>query len=117
MTSSRDRRETALAHIADPKGEGARAYLTVYTQAARESPEWVHRSIDALGEVAHDGDCETRIEVARELGQLGEAYGRGVLDQISAMPVEKRGGISGVLRGDCDPTAAARSALEKLAAK
>jgi aspartyl-tRNA(Asn)/glutamyl-tRNA(Gln) amidotransferase subunit A len=39
MTSSRDRLETALAHIADPKGEGARACLTVYTQAARDAAD------------------------------------------------------------------------------
>jgi aspartyl-tRNA(Asn)/glutamyl-tRNA(Gln) amidotransferase subunit A len=33
--SARDRLEEALARIADPKGEGARAYLTVYTKRAR----------------------------------------------------------------------------------
>jgi aspartyl-tRNA(Asn)/glutamyl-tRNA(Gln) amidotransferase subunit A len=35
MTGSRDRLEAALARIADPKGEGARACLTVYREAAR----------------------------------------------------------------------------------
>src|SRR6202166_1813871 len=34
-TSCRDRLEQALARIADPKGEGARACLTVYAEAAR----------------------------------------------------------------------------------
>src|SRR6476660_7361996 len=34
---ARDRREEALARIADPKGEGARACLTVYTNAARDA--------------------------------------------------------------------------------
>src|SRR6202167_4686457 len=35
QTSCRDRLEQALARIADPKGEGARACLTVYAEAAR----------------------------------------------------------------------------------
>ncbi len=39
MTSSRDHLESALARIADPKGEGARACLTVYTQAARDAAD------------------------------------------------------------------------------
>jgi aspartyl-tRNA(Asn)/glutamyl-tRNA(Gln) amidotransferase subunit A len=37
MTGSRDRLETALARIVDPSGEGARACLTVYAQAARDA--------------------------------------------------------------------------------
>jgi len=37
--SSRDRLEQALARIADPKGEGARACLTVYTEAARAAAD------------------------------------------------------------------------------
>ena len=37
--SSRDRLEAALARIADPKGEGARACLTVYPQAARAAAD------------------------------------------------------------------------------
>jgi aspartyl-tRNA(Asn)/glutamyl-tRNA(Gln) amidotransferase subunit A len=37
--SSRDRLEQALARIADPKGEGARACLTVYAGAARAAAE------------------------------------------------------------------------------
>lgn len=36
---ARDRLETALARIADPKGEGARACLTVYTEAARAAAD------------------------------------------------------------------------------
>jgi aspartyl-tRNA(Asn)/glutamyl-tRNA(Gln) amidotransferase subunit A len=36
---SRDRLEEALARIADPKGEGARACLTVYSDAARAAAE------------------------------------------------------------------------------
>ena len=39
MSSSRDRLEQALAKIADPKGEGARACLTVYADAARVAAE------------------------------------------------------------------------------
>jgi len=35
----RDRLEQALAHIADPKGEGARACLTVYAEAARAAAD------------------------------------------------------------------------------
>ncbi len=37
--SARDRLEEALARIADPKGEGARACLTVYSQAARNAAD------------------------------------------------------------------------------
>ena len=36
---SRDRLETALARISDPTGEGARACLTVYTEAARAAAD------------------------------------------------------------------------------
>src|ERR1700760_4642669 len=38
-TSSRDRLEDALARIADPKGEGARACLTVYVDSARAAAD------------------------------------------------------------------------------
>ena len=37
--SARDRLEEALARIADPKGEGSRACLTVYTQVARDAAD------------------------------------------------------------------------------
>jgi len=37
--SARDRLHEALAHIADSKGEGARACLTVYSQAARDAAD------------------------------------------------------------------------------
>jgi aspartyl-tRNA(Asn)/glutamyl-tRNA(Gln) amidotransferase subunit A len=37
--SSRDRLEQALLRIADPKGEGAKACLTVYTEAARAAAD------------------------------------------------------------------------------
>jgi aspartyl-tRNA(Asn)/glutamyl-tRNA(Gln) amidotransferase subunit A len=39
QASSRDRLEQALARIADPKGEGARACLTVYADAARTAAD------------------------------------------------------------------------------
>src|SRR6185437_12287973 len=39
MRPARDRVEEALARIADPKGEGARACLTVYAQAARSAAD------------------------------------------------------------------------------
>jgi aspartyl-tRNA(Asn)/glutamyl-tRNA(Gln) amidotransferase subunit A len=37
--SARDRLDAALARIADPNGEGARACLTVYAQAARDAAD------------------------------------------------------------------------------
>ena len=37
--SCRDRLEQALARIADPKGEGVRACLTVYAEAARAAAD------------------------------------------------------------------------------
>jgi aspartyl-tRNA(Asn)/glutamyl-tRNA(Gln) amidotransferase subunit A len=46
--SSRDRVEEALARIADPQGEGARACLTIYADAARAEA-------DAADERARDG--------------------------------------------------------------
>src|SRR5262245_53250829 len=39
MSSARDRLEQALARIADPKGEGGRACLTVYAEAARAAAD------------------------------------------------------------------------------
>src|SRR6185295_14037874 len=39
MSSVRDRLEQALLRIADPKGEGARACLTGYTDAARAAAD------------------------------------------------------------------------------
>ena len=39
QVSSRDRLEQALSRIADPKGEGARACLTVYAEAARAAAD------------------------------------------------------------------------------
>ena len=39
MTGSRDHLEVALARIADPKGEGTRACLTVYREAAKAAAE------------------------------------------------------------------------------
>ena len=39
MAGSRDHLEVALARIADPKGEGARACLTVYREAAKAAAE------------------------------------------------------------------------------
>jgi len=39
MRSARDRLEEALARIADTKGEGARACLTVYSQTARAAAD------------------------------------------------------------------------------
>ena len=39
QTSCRDRLEQALARIADPQGEGARACLTVYADAARAADD------------------------------------------------------------------------------
>jgi aspartyl-tRNA(Asn)/glutamyl-tRNA(Gln) amidotransferase subunit A len=39
QASCRDRLEQALARIADPKGEGARACLTVYAEAARAAAD------------------------------------------------------------------------------
>jgi aspartyl-tRNA(Asn)/glutamyl-tRNA(Gln) amidotransferase subunit A len=41
--SARDRLEEALARIADPKGEGSRACLTVYSQAARNAADAADR--------------------------------------------------------------------------
>src|SRR5207342_1941579 len=37
--SSRDRLEQALSRIADPKGEGARACLTIYAEPARAAAD------------------------------------------------------------------------------
>ena len=39
MSSVRDRLEAALARIADPSGEGARAFLKVYADEARAAAD------------------------------------------------------------------------------
>ena len=79
MTRSRDRLEQALARIADPGGEGGRACLTVYAEAARTDAEAADarakagRSLgrldgaivsikdlfDVAGEVTRAGSCST----------------------------------------------------------
>jgi aspartyl-tRNA(Asn)/glutamyl-tRNA(Gln) amidotransferase subunit A len=56
-TSARDRLEQALSRIADPKGEGARACLTVYADAARTAAD----------------SADARIKAGRSLGPLDGA--------------------------------------------
>ena len=51
--SARDRLEQALAKIADPKGEGARACLTVYADAARAAAD----ALDAGCAAARSACC------------------------------------------------------------
>jgi hypothetical protein len=55
--SARDRLEEALARIADPQGEGARACLTVYSKAARAAA-------DAADERVHAGITLGRLDGA-----------------------------------------------------
>jgi aspartyl-tRNA(Asn)/glutamyl-tRNA(Gln) amidotransferase subunit A len=54
--SCRDRLEQALARIADPKGEGARACLTVYAEAARSAADAADvRAVSSISLGALDG--------------------------------------------------------------
>ena len=74
---ARDRLEEALSRIADPKGEGARACLTVYTQVARDAAD----AADAPNTTPVDG------ERARGPGEYGcrgrqrprSVHGRGTV--------------------------------------
>jgi len=95
MTSSRDRLETALARIVDPKGEGARACLTVYTQAARDAADAADARAKAgisLGPL--DGaivSIKDLFDVAGEVTRAGSKLlaGEGKVAQADAPVVQR----------------------------
>ena len=68
--SARDRTEQALSKIADPKGEGARACLTVYAEAARAAADAADARVKA-GKATINGisiaDRKKNLELAREI--------------------------------------------------
>src|SRR5438270_660028 len=61
---ARDRLEQALARIADPNGEGARACLTIYIQAARAAAEAADARAKSGGSIGTDTGGSTRIPAA-----------------------------------------------------
>jgi aspartyl-tRNA(Asn)/glutamyl-tRNA(Gln) amidotransferase subunit A len=79
--AARDRLEQALSRIAEPGGEGARACLTVYAEAARRAADAADARIKAaktLGPL--DGvivSIKDLFDVAGEVTPVSRAGGRG----------------------------------------
>ena len=86
--SSRERLELALTRINDPKGEGAKACLTVYTEAARAAAD--------AGDIEQILDADDHaIERAERHARFGAGVGRAnsvmlVLATITAPPARRR---------------------------
>ena len=91
--------------------------IDAYVDAAQRSPALVKPVIDRLTEVAHAGDCSAKVRVADELGELGEAYGRSVLEALSTEEPQKASGLGWIFVRGCDPAAHARKALDRLGGK
>src|SRR5512139_3655131 len=75
--SARERLEAALARIDDPKGEGARACLTVYREAARAAAAAAdarHRAGISLG--PFDGASEVTRAGSKVLAEEGKPAAR-----------------------------------------
>ena len=80
--SARDRLEQALSRIADPKGEGARACLTVYTDAARGAADGADaraRTGTALGPL--DGAIVSLKDLFDVAGEVTRAGSRVVAEE------------------------------------
>jgi class 3 adenylate cyclase len=91
--------------------------IDAYVDAAQRSPALVKPVIERLSEVAHAGDCSAKVRVADELGELGEASGRPVLEALSTEEPQKASGLGGIFGRGCDPAAHARKALDRLGGK
>jgi aspartyl-tRNA(Asn)/glutamyl-tRNA(Gln) amidotransferase subunit A len=98
--SARDRLEEALARIADPNGEGARACLTVYSEAARNAAD----AADARARVGISlGPIDGAIVTIKDLFDVaGEPTRAGskVLADAPPATTDARGGAS-TSRGRC----------------
>lgn len=88
-----------------------------YTEAARAEPKLVEKAIDRLAQIAADGECPLKVRVADALGELGEGYGKPVLEKLTKEEPQKAGGLSGIFGGRCDPAGHADAALKKLGAR
>ena len=94
MASARDRLEQALARIRDPSGEGARVYLTLYEDAAREAADAADRRARAdaaLG--ALDGAIVSIKDLFDVAGEPTRAGSRTLADAPPALadaPVVQR---------------------------
>lgn len=94
-SSSRDRVELALSRIADPKGEGSRACLTVYAEAARaaaDASDGRARAGRALGPL--DGavvSIKDLYDVAGEVTRAGSRVlaGEGLVAKADAPVVQR----------------------------
>jgi aspartyl-tRNA(Asn)/glutamyl-tRNA(Gln) amidotransferase subunit A len=94
MRSARDRLEEALARIADPQGEGARACLTLYSQAARSAAD----ASDARASAGHrlgplDGKVvaiKDLFDVAGEVTRAGSIVLRDNAPAKADAPVVRR---------------------------
>jgi aspartyl-tRNA(Asn)/glutamyl-tRNA(Gln) amidotransferase subunit A len=85
--SHRDRLEIALARIADPKGEGARACLTVYSEESRAAAD----ASDARWKFGHElGPLDGRIVTIKDLFDVkGEPTRAGSKIMADAAPANQ----------------------------
>ena len=77
--------------------------ISHFDAAAHGSPDLVKLSIEGLAEVARAGDCPTKVKVADELGKLGEASGRALLQELAREPAHKPTWLGGFFGDRCDP--------------
>ena len=88
-TSARDRLEAALSRIADPNGEGARACLTVYAQAARDAADAADARAKAglsLGPL--DGAIVTIKDLFDVAGEVTRAGSKVVAEEGKPAPAD-----------------------------
>jgi aspartyl-tRNA(Asn)/glutamyl-tRNA(Gln) amidotransferase subunit A len=82
MRSARERLEAALSRIADPNGEGARACLTVYAQAARAAADAADtRARDGISLGALDGVLVTLKDLFDVAGEVTRAGSKVIAEE------------------------------------
>src|SRR6516164_3244537 len=93
--SARDRREEALARIADPNGEGSRACLTVYSQVARNAADARARAGMTLGPL--DGTIVSIKDLFDVAGEATRAGSKVLVDAppaaSDALPLPRAGAL------------------------
>jgi aspartyl-tRNA(Asn)/glutamyl-tRNA(Gln) amidotransferase subunit A len=94
-TSARDRLEQALVRIADPKGEGVRACLTVYAEAARAAADAADLRAKVSGSLgALDGAIVSIKDLFDVAGELTRAGSRVLAEEatpaVADAPVVRR---------------------------
>jgi aspartyl-tRNA(Asn)/glutamyl-tRNA(Gln) amidotransferase subunit A len=88
--SARDRLELALVRIADPNGEGARACLTVYADAARAAADAADaRAKSGISLGALDGAIVTIKDLFDVAGEPTRAGSRILADAPPPRPMRR----------------------------